>query len=319
MEGIGFGTWAWGNQLLWGYNPNKDDKILEATFHEAISGGLNFIDTADSYGTGLLNGRSELLLGKFLQALPPNKRKKLIVATKLAPFPWRIGENGFKRAFFASQKRLNGQINHIQLHWSTYRYAPWQEGPLLDGLGNLVEANYVESLGVSNVGPKRLKWMHKRLTERGINLKSLQIQFSLLAPNYPHKSSLKDICDELGIELIGYSPLALGILSLPPESDKQPATFLRRRIFQRIIPKSKKLRKSLKEIAKRYRVSQTQVALNWCRAHGVFPIPGLRNPQHAREASNSLKWKLNMEERKKLDLLSEECEVRMPNNPFQST
>ena len=30
LNGIGFGTWAWGNQLIWGYEPQRDDAVLEA-------------------------------------------------------------------------------------------------------------------------------------------------------------------------------------------------------------------------------------------------------------------------------------------------
>ena len=66
---IGFGTWSWGNKLLWGYIPEEDDQLLEQTFQVAINNGLNFIDTADSYGIGKLNGRSEVLLGKYLSKL----------------------------------------------------------------------------------------------------------------------------------------------------------------------------------------------------------------------------------------------------------
>ena len=57
MTGIGFGTWAWGNQLLWGYSSGEDDPDLKATFAAAVAAGLCLVDTADSYGTGRLNGR----------------------------------------------------------------------------------------------------------------------------------------------------------------------------------------------------------------------------------------------------------------------
>ena len=67
MPSIGLGTWAWGNKFLWDYLPDKDDYLLEQTFNEAVNRGLDFIDTADSYGTGKLNGRSEKLLGIFLK------------------------------------------------------------------------------------------------------------------------------------------------------------------------------------------------------------------------------------------------------------
>ena len=67
LSSIGFGTWAWGNKVLWGYSSEKNDPLLEQTFNEAVNRGLNFIDTADSYGIGQLNDRSEELLGNFKQ------------------------------------------------------------------------------------------------------------------------------------------------------------------------------------------------------------------------------------------------------------
>lgn len=63
---MGFGTWAWGNQLLWGYQESMDDE-LQQIFNLAVENGINLFDTADSYGTGKLNGQSEKLLGKFIR------------------------------------------------------------------------------------------------------------------------------------------------------------------------------------------------------------------------------------------------------------
>ncbi len=97
--GIGFGTWAWGNKLVWGYDAEKDDILLKKTFSEALDGVLDLIDTADSYGTGKLSGQSEKLIGNFLNEFPNEKLKNITIATKLAPFPWRIGRNGLKKAF----------------------------------------------------------------------------------------------------------------------------------------------------------------------------------------------------------------------------
>ena len=77
MRQIALGTWSWGNKLLWGYNPNTDDIVLEETFKEAINGEINLIDTADSYGTGALNGRSEQLIGKFIEMISSQKKEKI--------------------------------------------------------------------------------------------------------------------------------------------------------------------------------------------------------------------------------------------------
>ena len=80
MTGIGFGTWAWGNQLLWGYRADRDDPELKATFASAVAAGLRLVDTADSYGTGRLNGRSEELLGQCLTGLEASSRANLILS-----------------------------------------------------------------------------------------------------------------------------------------------------------------------------------------------------------------------------------------------
>ena len=55
-------TWAWGNQFLWQYKED-DDENLFLSYQYALTQGINWFDTADSYGTGALSGRSEKLLG----------------------------------------------------------------------------------------------------------------------------------------------------------------------------------------------------------------------------------------------------------------
>ena len=47
---MGCGTWAWGNQLLWGYNQSMDNQLQEV-FNLCVSSGVTLFDTGDSYGT----------------------------------------------------------------------------------------------------------------------------------------------------------------------------------------------------------------------------------------------------------------------------
>lgn len=61
---MGMGTWSWGNRFLFDYSPEMDPE-LQRVFDLCVSKGINLFDTADSYGTGALNGRSEQLLGQF--------------------------------------------------------------------------------------------------------------------------------------------------------------------------------------------------------------------------------------------------------------
>ena len=319
QPGIGVGTWAWGNQFLWGYDPARDDDTLAATFRRCLERELLFFDTADSYGTGRFNGRSEALLGRFALQASPAERQRLCIATKLAPFPWRLGRQGYARAFAASQTRLQGQMKRVQLHWSTARYAPWQEDPLLDGLADLVLNGAVQSLGVSNMGPQRLRQVHSRLGARGVPLASLQVQLSLLSPEAVQPGGVADVCRELGIALIAYSPLALGLLSRSDQDPRPLPPGPRGALFRRLGPRLGPLRRAMTELADSRPGGLAAVALNWCRAHGAMPIPGLRNPEQVDRAAEALSWSLSGEERQRLDGLALTAGApRMPANPFQS-
>ncbi|MEB3331491.1 MAG: aldo/keto reductase [Synechococcaceae cyanobacterium] len=317
---IGVGTWAWGNQLLWGYDPAADGE-LRATFQRAVALGLRLFDTADSYGSGRFNGRSESLLGAFAAELPPAERQRLLLATKLAPFPWRLGRRGFARAFAASRRRLQGKVDRVQLHWSTARYAPWQEGPLLAGLADLVLAGAVPELGVSNMGPRRLRRLQAELAARGVPLRSLQVQLSLLAPAALAPGGVAEVCRELGIELIAYSPLALGLLARPAAATPPPLAGPRGLLLRRLWPGLQPMLHTLAEIAAARRSSPAAVALNWCRSHGAIPIPGLRRVEQVELAAAARTWLLSSQERQALDAQAwrlAAAGVAMPANPFQS-
>lgn len=313
--GIGVGTWAWGNQLLWGYDP-RQDASLAATFQRAVQRGLCWFDTADSYGTGRFNGRSELLLGRFCADLPEVRRNQVLVATKLAPFPWRLGRGGFRAAFAASRRRLQGKLDRVQLHWSTARYAPWQEGPLLEGLADLVSGAEVAELGVSNVGPQGLRRMHRHLAARGVRLVSVQVQLSLLSPAPIEPGGVAEVCRELGIELIAYSPLALGLLAASVSAAPPPGA--RGALFRRLGPQLVPLRAAMAAMAQRREAPLAAVALNWCRSHGAMPIPGLRSPAQVEAAATAASWQLEPAERDELDQLAGRLERRMPANPLAS-
>jgi pyridoxine 4-dehydrogenase len=318
LPAIGIGTWAWGNRFLWGYDPAQDG-LLEVTFRRALELGLSFVDTADSYGTGRWNGRSEVLLGRFCTALPPDLQRRVRVATKLAPFPWRLGRGGLRRAFQASRRRLDGHLQRVQLHWSTARYAPWQEDPLLDGLADLVLAGEVAELGVSNMGPRRLRQVQRRLAERGVRLTSLQVQLSLLSPDPIVPGGLAAVCRDLNIDLIAYSPLALGLLARSGQEAALRPRGPRGALFARLEPQLEPLRSCMAGIGEPHGASLAAVALNWCRAHGALPIVGLRTPAQAELAADALAWQLSAEERRRLDALALGLNRRMPANPFQSS
>ena len=144
------------------------------------------------------------------------------------------------------------------------------------------------------------------------------MQLSLLTKPSLEDENIKNICDENAIEYLAYSPLGLGILTIPPNKSPKPKTFLRQKVFQRILPKTIELRTLIANIGKKYSASQAQVALNWVRSHGAKPIVGIRNPFQAKDAISALNWSLTKSEKESLDFYRSKCLANMPQNPFTS-
>ena len=317
VKKIGLGTWAWGNELFWDYKQNADIELRD-TLLEALRRDFSIIDTADSYGTGNLSGRSEQLLGNFLSEIPKSKKRRIKIATKLAPYPWRIGKQGFRKPFLKSLERLQNELDIVQLHWSTAKYNPWQEFQLLENLSNLIDEGYRFKIGLSNIGPKRLQKIINFLATKNKIINSVQVQFSLLSPDITKQRILKKVCDDNKIEFIAYSPLSFGILCQDPYSiSKTNKSLLRNSIFNAYNKSTIGLRKSIKEIADKRSVSMAQVAVNWCCYQGAIPLIGLRKQSHVLDISRVLRWDLTKDEYNKLEEVSKSCK-KLPGNPFNS-
>lgn len=313
---MGCGTWAWGNRLLWGYEPSMDAQ-LQAVFNLCVENGVTLFDTGDSYGTGKLNGRSETLLGRFSQEYQGVNADKICIATKLAPYPWRLTRRSMVSAGEASARRL-GRLDLVQMHWSTANYAPWQEWSLLDGLADLYDRRLVKGVGLSNYGPKRLERVYQKFSDRGVPIVTLQVQYSLLS-TYPVTTlGLKEVCDRLGIQLIAYSPLALGLLT-GKYSEKGPfPPGIRGLLFRNILPKIQPLLDCLRAIASNRNKTMSQVAINWCICKGMIPIPGAKSVEQAQQNLGALGWSLDAGEIEELDQVAANSKKTMVQNNFQT-
>ena len=313
---MGCGTWAWGNRLLWDYQPHMDSE-LQAVFNHCMEQGVTFFDTGDSYGTGKLKGQSEKLLGRFFQQYQGSQSSNLCLATKLAPYPWRLTKQSIVSAGEASASRL-GQLNLVQMHWTTANYFPPQEGPLLDGLAELCQKGIAQGVGLSNYGPKRLRWAHKRLSQQGIAIRTLQVQYSLLSTYPVTQLDLKSICDELGIQLIAYSPLALGLLTGKyRKPDDLPEGF-RRFALGKIVTGIHPLLDCLDRISEKLDKTPAQIAINWCICKGTLPITGAKTLEQAKQNTGALGWRLDQGQVEALDQASRDCRRQMVQNIFQS-
>ncbi|MEL4893899.1 aldo/keto reductase [Crocosphaera sp. Alani8] len=317
LSEMGCGTWAWGNRLLWGYDQSMDEG-LKQVFNLAVSNGVTLFDTGDSYGTGKLKGRSETLLGEFAREYQGLNQDKICIATKLAAYPWRWTRQSMVNAGKASAQRLGRNIDLVQMHWPTANYFPWQEWPLLDGLGDLYEQGLVKGVGLSNYGPKRIREIIRRFTERNIPIISLQIQYSLLSTYPVTELGVKEVCDELGIKLIAYSPLALGLLTGKYQENGPVPKGFRGLFIRQMLPKTRPLLQGLAEIATLREKTMAQVAINWCICKGFIPIPGAKNYQQMEQNLGATGWRLTEGEVIELDKLTQKVDKQMVQNPFQT-
>jgi len=298
---------------VWGYDEGMDAELRD-TFRMCVDAGVNLFDTGDSYGTGRLEAQSEKLLGEFISELPPGTRDEILVATKLATYPWRVTPGQFVDAAKASRARVGGRLAIGQLHWSASNYAPWQEKALWDGLRSMYEEGVVEEVGTSNYGPKQLKKVHAYLQGHGVPLASNQVQFSLLS----RRLDIKEANDELGVATIAYSPLCLGLLTGKYNMSYLPSSPVRKQLFKALLPKIDPLLGELKAVADTRKKTMSQVAINWCMAKGCIPIPGAKSTAQARENLGALGWKLKPAEVAALDSAAGKCKAKAVQNIFMT-
>lgn len=317
LSTMGCGTWAWGNRLLWGYDKSMDDE-LQAAFNLCVKSGVTLFDTGDSYGTGRLNGRSEILLGQFTRDYSGPNQEDICIATKLAAYPWRLTRQSMVSACQSSAERLGKNVDLAQMHWSPANYAPWQEWPLLNGLADLYEQGLVKGVGLSNYGPKRLKRVHKKFRDRGVPITTLQVQYSLLSTYPVTELGIKEVCDELGIQLIAYSPLTLGMLTGKYTENGPFPGGLRGLLFRQILPGARPVLDCLRSVAESRHKTMSQVAINWCISKGTIPIPGAKNVKQAEQNIGALGWQLNAGEVTELDRAAARVDKTMVQNIFQT-
>jgi aryl-alcohol dehydrogenase-like predicted oxidoreductase len=293
---LGIGAWAWGDRLFWDYGRGGyTDADLRAAFEAGRAAGINLFDTAEVYG----RGRSERLLGRFVRA----SKEQVLVATKFFPFPWRWRKASLRRALRGSLNRLGlKRVDLYQIHWP---YPPVPIETWMEGLAEVAAEGLTRTVGVSNFDLDQTRRAQAMLTERGVPLVSNQVQFSLLH-RQPEHDGLLDLCRDLNITLIAYSPLAMGLLTGKYTPENPPPGPRRRRFKRDFLTRMQPLIALLQEIGQAHgSMTPAQVALNWVIYKGAVPIPGAKNARQAEENVGALGWSLTGEEVAALDAATE--------------
>jgi aryl-alcohol dehydrogenase-like predicted oxidoreductase len=252
---MGFGAMRLCGPSVWG--PPKDRAAAHAVLRRAVELGIDFIDTADSYGPEV----DETLIAEALHPYPDG----LIIGTKgglLRPSPPRWDTDGrpehLRRALEGSLKRLKlDRVDLYQLH------APDFKVPFADSVGALADAQRagkIRHIGISNVSVKELEQ-----ARRIAPIVSVQNRYNLEDRG---SEDVLSACERLGIAFLPWFPLGAGAALRSAK---------------------------VKRIAARVGASPAQVLLAWllAKSPAMLPIPGTASLGHLEENARAAALKLS--------------------------
>jgi aryl-alcohol dehydrogenase-like predicted oxidoreductase len=268
---------------------------LEPAFQATLDAGINLLDTAELYGFG----RSEKLIGQFMRA----SGQRPVIATKFMPLPWRFMKSQLISALRGSLKRLGvDRVDLYQIHWPS---PPVAVETWMDALADAVELGLTRAVGVSNYSVEQTRRAQAALSKRGLALASNQVEYSLLNRD-PERNGLLKLCQESGVSLIAYSPLAMGLLTGKYTPENPPKGARSRWYTSQYLADIQPLIGLLHDIGQSHGgKTPSQVALNWVICKGALPIPGAKNARQVQDNAGALGWRLTEEQVAALDAAEE--------------
>jgi aryl-alcohol dehydrogenase-like predicted oxidoreductase len=298
---IGLGCWQFSKQknMAGKFWPTLADDVINKVVSLSLEGGINWFDTAEVYG----KGASEKALSGALQ-LAGKKPGEVFIATKWWPM-FRFASNIRKTIDTRIRALAPYPIDLYQVH------QPWgfsNEKSEVTVMAELLDRKLIKYIGVSNFSANQMKSAWETLDKKGIPLASNQVNYSLLNRKI-ESNGVMDLAKKLGVTIIAYSPLAQGLITGKFHDNPEliSNTGFRKYSYQF---KAEGLAKSLpvvmlvKELALKYKVTPSQVALNWLihfNGDMVVAIPGATREIHVKENTGAMSFKLSDEDMNRLD------------------
>ncbi len=285
-----------------GYGPG-DDEVSSRLLNEALDAGYRMLDTAMVYGSG----HNETLIGSALAT----RRNEYVLASKCGLS--REGTNGdpalIAKSCEASLERLKTDVIDLYYLHRVDPAIPIEES--VGALAKLVEQGKVREIGLSEVCSENLRRAHQVHP-----IAALQSEYSLWSRT-PERGVL-DVCDELGVTFVPFSPLARAFLtgkavdvSQLPDSDLR-CTIARPRFEPEAFAANSKLLVRFEQIANDCNCTMAQLALAWLlaqRGGNMVPIPGTKHIEWMHENAGAGDIELDAATVAELDTLINEDTV----------
>ena len=295
-----------------------DEKTSHAILDAAADRGITFLDTADVYplgGTLETVGRTEEILGRWLRG----KRDKFIVATKcggnVGPAPWQRGTSRkhVLSAIDASLARLG--TDYVDLYQAHHFDAGTPIDETIEAFDAVVQSGKARYVGVSNYPAYRVARALGRSEALGITRPvSVQPRYNMLFRQIERE--LLPLCQEEGLAVIPYNPLAGGLLTgkhartAPPAGGSRftlgtaGATYVQRywndREFATV--------EAVVALAKDHGLAPATLAIAWVLAHPAVtaPLVGASKPEQLQASTAAVDLTLDPALKARLDELTHE-------------
>jgi aryl-alcohol dehydrogenase-like predicted oxidoreductase len=270
-----------------------DDAESLATLHHALDRGVDFFDTAQSYAAG----RNEELVGRGIR----ERRKDVVLATKFGILPDARGLDArpetVRASCEASLRRLGVDVIDLYYLHRVDPNVPIEE--TVGAMGELVAAGKVRWLGLSELGPDKLRRAHATHP-----ITALQSEYSLWERR--HEEQVIPTCRELGIGFVPFSPLGRGFLTGTLAKPEFGDTDFRRyspRFQGEHFDRNLAIVARIREIAAAKSVTAAQLAIAWVLAQGedIVPIPGTKRRKYLDENLGALDVELSKEDLARID------------------
>jgi aryl-alcohol dehydrogenase-like predicted oxidoreductase len=294
ISAIGYGCMG----LNHGYGPGPGRRAAVALIREAVELGVTLFDTAEVYGPYT----NEEIVGEALAPL----RERVVIATKFGMHivdGKMVGTDSrpeqIRRVADASLRRLG--IDVIDLFYQ-HRVDP--QVPIEDVAGTvreLIKAGKVRHFGMSEAGAQTVRRAHAVQP-----VTALQNEYSLWTRE-PEHNGIFEVCEELGIGLVAFSPLGRGFLTGAMGADTVIAADDFRHQLPRFAPQAlahnQALVALLQRVAAAKSASAAQVALAWilARRPWIVPIPGTTKSARLRENLGAAELQLDAMELADID------------------